>query len=171
MSEQDHFRNDWNRLADACRQGEIAAHLAVDLAAQMPSPPTVGPITREMLGAWAGCKGRLSGGTFRFRDGCGFSIRGNRNEPFLSCVCGPEPLSQLVVLLDLDEYEPVRAGAVFDRIRELAMIAEEELPNIGRMAMPAMGKQMHQAMCTFMIRLGEIAKEAGDSHPSRALRP
>lgn len=169
MTEQNHFQNDWNWLADACRQGEIAAHLAVDLAAQMPSLPPVGPITRELLVVWAGCKGGLNGGSFRLRDSDGFGVSGNRNEPFLSRVCGSEPASQLAVLRDLAEHEPARTRTVFDRIHELATIAEEELPSIGRMAMPTLAKQMYKTMCSFMIRLGGIGKEVGDRHPAGLL--
>jgi len=165
MSASQFFLNDWEVLVDACKRGDIAAHLAVDFAAQMPARPPAGPITRHMLMVWADNGNRLKGGPFRLREDGGFGISGNRNEPFLSRVCGAERAIHFAVLLDLDKHDPSGARKVFDRIHALATAAEEAMPDIGRMAMPAAAKQMHQTMCRFMIRLGETAKAVEDKNP------
>ena len=165
MIESRSFRIDWDFLVDECKRGEIAAHLAIDFAVQMPTQPPVGPITRDILMIWAGCKGKLRGGSFRFQKGSGFGVRANRHEPFLSRVCGADRAAQFAVFLDLAKHEPAGAKAVFERIHELAANAAEEVPNIGRMAMPPLAKQMLLAMCRFMIRLGETARAAEDRNP------
>lgn len=165
MIESRSFRIDWDFLVDECKRGEIAAHLAIDFATQMPAPPPVGPITRDILMVWAGCRDKLRGGSFRCRDGGGFGVRANRHEPFLSRVCGANRATQFAVFLDLAKHQPAGAKGVFERIHELAANAAEEVPNIGRMAMPAMAKQMYQEMCRFMVRLGETAKAAEDRNP------
>ena len=165
MAENCFTHADWESLVAACKRGDIAANLAVDIAAEMPAQPPIGPITREMLLIWAGCKSRLSGGSFRFRDDSGFGVSANRSEPFLSRVCGANRATQFAVLLDLAVHDPAGSTAVFERIHALAKNAAEEVPNIGRMAMPAVAKQMYQAMCRFMIQLGETAKAAEDRNP------
>lgn len=170
MTRRQSLRIDWNCLHEIYRRGEISAHRAIDKAAQMPARPPVGPISRCMLVVWAGCKGGLRGGPFWYREDGSFGISGDRSEPFLSRVCGSKPSIQLSVLLDLAEHEPAGAREVLDRIQELAAIATEELPNIGRMAMPSLAKQMHTTMSSFMIRLSDIAKEAVDWHPARVPR-
>lgn len=165
MTKSQLFQIDWDFLVGACKRGEIAAHLAVDFAAEMPTQPPVGPITRNMLMLWAGCKNRLSGGSFRFRDDAGFGVIGNHSEPFLSRVCGTKRATQFAVLLDLAVHEPAGSKAVFERIHVLAKSAAEEVPNIGRMAMPAVAKQMYLAMCRYMMQLGETARAAEDRNP------
>lgn len=165
MTESCFTNVDWESLVAACRRGDIANNLAVDIAAEMPAQPPVGPITRNMLMLWAGCKNRLSGGSFRFRDDSGFGDSANRSEPFLSRVCGANRATQFAVLLDLAVHEPAGSKAVFDRIHALAKNAAEEVPNIGRMAMPVEAKQMYQTMCRFMMRLSETAKAAEDRNP------
>lgn len=114
---------------------------------------------------WAGCKNRLGGGSFRFRDDAGFGVIGNHSEPFFSRVCGTKRATQFAVLLDLAVHEPAGSKVVFERIHALAKNAAEEVPNIGRMAMPAVAKQMYMAMCRYMMQLGETAKAAEDRNP------
>lgn len=165
MNEGQLLLSDWEVLIDASKRGDIAAHLAVDFAAKMPARPPAGPITRHILMVWADCGNRLRGGPFRLSEDGGFGISGNRNEPFLSRVCGAERAIQFAVLLDLDKHDPSGARKVFDRIHDLAKAAEGALPDIGRKSMPATAKQMHQTMCRFMIRLGETAKAVEDKDP------
>ena len=165
MCENQQPYSDWVSLLAACKRGEIAACLAVDFAAEMPDQPPVGPITRGVLMVWAEFRGSLRGGTFRFRDDAGFGVSGNRSEPFLSRVCGANRSTQFAALLDLAVHEPSASKAVFERIHALAEKAAEEVPNIGRMAMPAEAKQMHKAMCLYLIGLSETAKAAEDGNP------
>ena len=161
MNESSFTQADWASLVDACRQGDIAAHLAVDFAAKMPTPPPAGPTTRDILTVWAGSRNPPGSGPSRL----------SRNEPFLSRVCGAERATQFAVFLDLAEHEPAGAKAVFERIHALAANAAEEVPNIGRMAMPAVAKQAYLGMCRFMIRLGETAQAAEGRDPYGVLDP
>ena len=161
MNESSFTQADWASLVDACRQGDIAAHLAVDFAAKMPTPPPAGPTTRDILTVWAGSRNPPGSGPSRL----------SRNEPFLSRVCSVERATQFAVFLDLAEHEPTGAKAVFERIQALAAKAAEEVPNIGHMAMPVEAKQMYQNMCRFMMRLGETARAAEDRNPYGVLDP
>ena len=155
MNESSFTQADWESLVAACRQGDIAAHLAVDFAAKMPTPPHAGPTSRDTLTVWAGSSNPPGSGPSRL----------SRSEPFLSRVCGAERATQFAVFLDLAEHEPTGAKAVFERIHDLAANAAEEVPNIGRMAMPVEVKQAYLEMCRFMMRLGETAKAAEDRNP------
>ena len=161
MNESSFTQADWESLVAACRQGDIAAHLAVDFAAKMPTPPPAGPTTRDILTVWAGSRNPPGSGPSRL----------SRSEPFLSRVCGAERATQFAVFLDLAEHAPADAKAVFERIQALAANAAEEVPNIGRMAMPVEAKQMYQNMCRFMMRLGETAKAAEGRNPYGVLDP
>ena len=161
MNESNFTQADWESLVAACREGDIAAHLAVDFAAKMPTPPPAGPTTRDILTVWAGSRNPPGSGPSRL----------SRNEPFLSRVCGAERATQFAVFLDLAEHEPSDSKAVFGRIHALAANAAEEVPNIGRMAMPVEAKQMYQNMCRFMMRLGETAKAAEGRNPYGVLDP
>ena len=162
MSESSFTQTDWEPLVAACKRGDIAANLAIDFATRMATQPQVGPLTRNILMLWADCMNPLSGGLFRFRNDAGFGVNANRSEPFLSRICGAERATQFAVFLDLVEHEPTGAKAVFERIHKLAANAAEEVPNIGRMAMPAEAKQRCQVMCRFMMQLGETARAAED---------
>ena len=159
MNESCFTQADWESLVAACRQGDIVAYLAVDFAAKMPAPPLAGPTTRGILAVWAGSSNDTGGGPSRL----------SRNEPFLSRVCGRERATQFAVFLDLAEHAPADAKAVFERIQALAANAAEEVPNIGRMAMPVEAKQMYLEMCRFMMRLGETVKAAEGRDPYGAL--
>ncbi len=106
MTKSQLFQIDWDFLVGACKQGEIAAHLAVDFATEMPTQPPVGPITRDILLIWAGCRDGLRGGSFRFAEEGVFGVIGNHSEPFLSRVCGTKRATQFAVLLDLAVHEP-----------------------------------------------------------------
>ncbi len=161
MNESSFTQADWESLVAACRQGDIAVHQAVDFAAKMPTPPPAGPTTRDILAVWAGSKNPPGSGPSRL----------SRNESFLSRVCGRERATQFAVFLDLAEHEPAGAKAVFERIHALAANAAEEVPNIGRMAMPVEAKQMYQNMCRFMMRLGETARAAEDRDPYGVMGP
>ena len=161
MNESSFTQADWDSLVAACRQGDIPAHLAVDFAAKMPTQPPAGRTTRDILTVWAGSSNDTGGDPSRL----------SRNEPFLSRVCGAERATQFAVFLDLAEHAPADAKAVFERIHALAANAAEEVPNIGRMAMPVEAKQMYQNMCRFMMRLGETAKAAEDRDPYGVLDP
>ena len=155
MNESCFTQADWESLVVACKECDIAAHLAVAFAAKMPTPPPAGPTTRDILAVWAGSSNDTGGGPSRL----------SRNESFLSRVCGRERATQFAVFLDLAEHAPADAKAVFERIHALAANAAEEVPNIGRMAMPVEAKQMYQNMCRFLMRLGETAKAAEDRNP------
>lgn len=155
MNESSFTQADWESLVAACRQGDIAVHLAVDFAAKMPAPPPAGPTTRGILTVWAGSGNPPGSGLSRL----------SRNESFLSRVCGAQRATQYAVFLDLAKHEPAGAKRVFERIHELAAVAAVEVPNIGRKAMPAVAKQMYLEICRFMMRLGEAAKAAEDRNP------
>ena len=161
MNKSSFTQTDWASLVAACRQGDIAAHLAVDFAARMPTRPPAGRTTRDILTVWAGSSNDTGGDPSRL----------SRNEPFLSRVCGAERATQFAVFLDLAEHAPADSKVVFERIQALAAKAAEEVPNIGHMAMPAEAKQMYQNMCRFMMRLGETAKAAEERDPYGVLDP
>ncbi len=53
MNESSFTQADWESLVAACRQGDIAAHLAVDFAAKMPTPLPAGPGITYVVNRWA----------------------------------------------------------------------------------------------------------------------
>jgi hypothetical protein len=146
----------WNQLLCDIANG-LTGRPVIDRAASIRGDAPLGEATRILLGIWCRYNGRVSGGSFRQRDG-GFGISGDRHEAFLSHVCGAIPERQRAVLEDMEGY-PEHADLVYQRIIELGNKASGELPRIGGMAIGGgMGRAMFHGMCQYLVDLSDVAK-------------
>ena len=133
--------------------GDVKAVLD-EIAGKCTQPP-IGPVTRQLLVAWASHGGNLSGGKFRTGECQGFNLGLSRDEPFLSVVLGRGDRPRQVIK-DLVETDPVATRPIFEKLYRLSRDADAQLKNLKNAAMPTQSKIMMAEVYKYSMSLLEL---------------